>query len=225
MQIHELLTAESLQKFASDLLFCLRKCNHMLRTTVFTAGFFLFFLSCKGPKLLLRTDAKIDTLHLEMDMKIVQNFEYREALTRKMTKFVEVYNTEQHPFKLALNTQSNTTACHLKVIRAKFVSPKQSALATGISAVGVGTATALILTGFPTPVGWLYIPNARTTIEPKLSADISDVTSLTKVGIISTGMYRKIDKQIEKQSTKFVKYVISIVQTLETEYIQNSKPR
>jgi hypothetical protein len=191
----------------------------MLRLTGFLCISFFFFISCSSPKLLLRNNVKIDTLHLELDMKIVQNFEYREALTRKMTKFVEVYNTEQHPFKLALNTGSKTAVCNLKILRVKFVTPRQSALATGISAVGVGTAATLILTGFPIPVGWVYIPNARTTLEPRLSNDISDVTTITRVGIISTGMYRRLDKQIEKQSTKFVKYVVSVVQTVEQEYL------
>ncbi|MBK8088682.1 MAG: hypothetical protein IPK31_12450 [Chitinophagaceae bacterium] len=65
------------------------------------------------------------------------------------------------------------------------------------------------------PFGWVYIPSARTTMTPTLSKDISDVENFQRVGISSVGMYRKMNKQIEKQSTKFVKYMVSVVQTIE----------
>ncbi len=181
------------------------------------------FSSCKGPRLLLKKDAKIDTLNLQLDLRIVQEYEYKQAIINKMTKFVEVYNSESHPFKLSLNSNVQTTSCQVIVVRVKFVRSKQNLIGTAVTIAGIGTATALIATGFAVPFGWVYIPSARTTITPQLSNDITDVQNFQKVGISSIGMYVKLNKQIDKQSTKFVKYMVSVVQTIEQEYNINAK--
>jgi hypothetical protein len=194
----------------------------------FTAIILLFlminvlFSSCSGPKFLLKEDAKIDTLHLELDLRIIQEYEYKTAILQKMKKFVDVYNSESHPFKLSLNSGKQTTSCQVKVVRVKFIRTKQNVIGTIVSAAGIGTAAALIATGFPVPFGWVYIPSARTTITPVLSNDISSVTDFQNVGISSVGMYRKLNKQIELQGNKFVKYMVSVVQTIEGEYLSRS---
>ena len=190
---------------------------------IYTLLALTFFSSCSGPKFLLKQDAKIDTLHLQLDLRIVQEFEYRQEILKKMTKFVEVYNSESHPFKLSLNSGVQTTSCQVKVVRVKFVRSKQNLIGTAVSIAGIGTAAALIATGFAVPFGWVYIPSARTTIIPQLSNDITDVQNFQKVGISSIGMYVKLNKQIDKQSTKFVKYMVSVVQTIEQEYSINTK--
>ncbi len=181
------------------------------------------FSSCSEPKFLLKQDAKIDTLHLHLDLGIVQEYEYRQEVLRKMAKFVEVYNNETHPFKLSLNSGIQTTSCRVKVVRVKFIRTKQNVIGTVVSAAGIGTAAALIATGFPVPFGWVYIPSARTTITPALSSDITDVQDFQRVGISSIGMYRKLKKQIDLQSTKFVTYMVSVVQTIEQEYTIKTK--
>ncbi len=180
----------------------------------------LLLTSCSQPKLLLKPKTNIDTLHLQLDLKMVQQYEYKQALIKKMTKFVEVYNTEQHPFKLSLNSNIATTSCTIKVVRVKFVGTKENIIGTAVTVAGVGTATALLATGFAVPFGWVYIPSARTSLRPSLSDDIGEGVTFQRVGISSTGMYRSLDKQIDKQSTKFVKYIVSMVQGLEAEYVK-----
>lgn len=183
----------------------------------------LLFTSCSQQKMLLRPTASIDTLHIELDLQLVQQYEYKQALLQKMTKFVEVYNTEEHPFKLSLNSGVQTTNCHIKVARVKFIGRKENVIGTVISVAGIGTAAALIATGFPVPVGWIYIPSSRTSLEPRLSSDISEMMKFQRVAITSTGMYRSLNKQIDLQSTKFVKYAVSVVQSVENEYTNNKK--
>lgn len=178
--------------------------------------------SCSGPNYLLKENTKIDTLNLQLDLRIIQEYEYKTAILQKMKKFVDVYNSESHPFKLSLNSGISTTSCQVKVVRVKFIRTKQNVIGTIVSAAGIGTAAALIATGFPVPLGWVYIPSARTTITPVLSNDISSVTDFQNVGISSVGMYRKLDKQIEVQGNKFVKYMVSVVQTIEGEYLSKS---
>jgi hypothetical protein len=180
----------------------------------------LLLTSCSQPKLLLKPKTNIDTLHLQLDLKMVQQYEYKQALIKKMTKFVEVYNTEQHPFKLSLNSNISTTSCTIKVVRVKFVGTKENIIGTAVTVAGVGTATALLATGFAVPFGWVYIPSARTSLRPSLSNDIGEGVTFQRVGISSTGMYRSLNKQIDKQSTKFVKYIVSMVQGLEAEYVK-----
>ena len=180
----------------------------------------LLLTSCSQPKLLLKPKTNIDTLHLQLDLKMVQQYEYKQALIKKMTKFVEVYNTEQHPFKLSLNSNISTTSCTIKVVRVKFVGTKENIIGTAVTVAGVGTATALLATGFAVPFGWVYIPSARTSLRPSLSDDIGEGVTFQRVGISSTGMYRSLNKQIDKQSTKFVKYIVSMVQGLEAEYVK-----
>jgi hypothetical protein len=174
--------------------------------------------SCKAPQLLVKRDAKIDTLNLGFDFRTVKPYEYRQILEQKLQKFVTVYNTETHPFKLSLNSGDTTGSCLVKVIRSKFVSKKQSHLHLGYTILGVGTFATLLATGFPVPVGWVFIPRARTTLEPVLSKDISEIEGKSSVGIISSGLYRSQQKQMDIQSTKFVKYMVSIVQSIEEEY-------
>jgi len=177
--------------------------------------------SCSQPKLLLKPAATFDTLHLELDLSIVQQYEYKQALLQKMAKFIQVYNTEEHPFKLALNTGTTNSNCNIKVVRVKFIGRKENIIGTAISVVGIGTAATLIATGFPVPVGWVHIPSAKTSLQPGLSKDISGLPTFQRVSINSTGMYRSLDKQIERQSTKVVKYVVSVVQSVEKEYRKN----
>lgn len=174
--------------------------------------------ACRAPQLLLKPEAKIDTLNLEMDFRTVQPYEYRQLLEKKLQKFVSVYNTETHPFYLNLNSGDTTRSCNIKVTRSKFVSKKQSHLHLGYSIAGIGTFATLLATGFPVPVGWVFIPRARTTLEPTLSKDISDIEGKASIGIISSGMYRSQEKQMEIQSTKFLKYIVSVVQSIEAEY-------
>jgi hypothetical protein len=194
--------------------------NNLLMQKISVLFFVVFaaFTSCRAPQALLKQDAKIETLNLALDLKIVQPYEYRQAIEQKMAKFVEVYNSESHPFKLALNNGQTNSTCSLQVVRVKFVSKGQSHLGLGVSVVGVGLFTTLIATGFPVPLGWVYIPNARTTLEPTMSYDISDITKRNRVGFMTVGMYRKQEKQIDIQSTKFVKYAVSMVQTIEEDY-------
>jgi hypothetical protein len=196
----------------------------MHKLTNFVIFFCLILLltsSCSQPKALLKSTATIDTLHLELDLSIVQQYEYKQALLQKMTKFTEVYNTEDHPFKLSLNTGATTSNCNIKVVRVKFIGRKENLIGTAISVVGLGTAATLIATGFPVPVGWVHIPSAKTSLQPALSRDISDLATFQRVSINSTGMYRSLDKQIDRQSTKVVKYVVSVVQGVEREYRKN----
>jgi hypothetical protein len=196
----------------------------MQRLTNFVIFFCLILFltsSCSQPKLLLKPAATFDTLHLELDLSIVQQYEYKQALLQKMAKFISVYNTEEHPFKLALNTGAQTSNCSIKVVRVKFIGRKENMIGTAISVVGIGTAATLIATGFPVPVGWVYIPSAKTSLQPGLSNDISDLPTFQRVSINSTGMYRSLDKQIERQSIKVVKYVVSVVQSVEKEYRKN----
>lgn len=192
----------------------------MKRTFRFFLSLFALYLfsSCKAPQMLLKQEAFIDTLNLELDLRTVQPYEYRQAIEKKMEKFVTVYNTEEHPFKLSLNSGDTTESCNIKVVRSKFVTKTQSHLHLGYSTLGVGAFVTLLATGFPVPVGWVFIPRARTTLEPQLGSSISDLNNHSSIGIISSGMYRSRDKQIEIQSTKFLKYVVSIVQTVEEEY-------
>jgi len=198
----------------------MRKFTHFVILSLVSIA---LFSSCKGPELLLKKEARIETLNLELDLRIIQDFEYKQEILKKMTKFVEVYNSETHPFKLTLNSGSQTTSCQVKLVMVKFVHTKQNVLGTVVTAAGIGTATALIVTGFVVPFGWVYIPAARTTMTPTLSNDITNVENFQRVGISSVGMYRKMNKQIEKQSTKFVKYMVSVVQTIEGEYKANNK--
>lgn len=196
----------------------------MQKLTNFVIFFCLILLltsSCSQPKMLLKPTATIDTLHMELDLSIVQQYEYKQALLQKMTKFTEVYNTEDHPFKLSLNTGATTSNCNIKVVRVKFIGRKENLIGTAISVVGLGTAATLIATGFPVPVGWVHIPSAKTSLQPALSRDISDLATFQRVSINSTGMYRSLDKQIDRQSTKVLKYVVSVVQGVEREYRKN----
>lgn len=180
--------------------------------------FSVMAISCHAPKMLIKQEAKIDTLNLQFDFRTVQPYEYRQILEQKLEKFVRVYNTETHPFKLNLNSGDTVQTCAIKVTRSKFVTKNQSHLHLGYSVVGLGTFATLLATGFPVPVGWVFIPRARTTLQPRLSNDISDVGGNASIGIISSGMYRTQQKQMEIQSTKFLKYIVSIVQTVEAEY-------
>jgi len=178
----------------------------------------LMLCSCTAPRLVLKENTRIDTLHLQLDLRLVQDFEYRQLIENKAVKFVEVYNTENHPFRLSLQNDPAKAHCSIRVVRAKFVSKQQSHIAAGVTAAGVATAVWLLTSKFFLPVGWLYIPNAKTTLHPVISSQITDVTDFPKITITSSGMYRSREKQRELQSSKVLKYIIQMVQHLEQEY-------
>lgn len=173
---------------------------------------------CRSTKPLLREDARLDTLYLNMNMKQVQPYEYQMALNKRLEKLIQVYNTEEHPFKLAIGHGNTPHTCSIDFLRVKFVSRKQSHIAAAFTATGIATASALLLLKFFIPVGWLYIPNAKTTIEPHFTTDLTPIRNFHKVTLASLGMYRKQQKQIDQQSLKVGQYILAIVQNIEEAY-------
>lgn len=174
--------------------------------------------SCNTPRILLKENARFDTLNLQLDVRLIQDYEYRQAIESKLQKFVTVYNTEEHPFRLSLKKETQPANCSIVFLRSKFISKKQSHVAAGVTAAGVATAVWLVSSRFFVPLGWVYIPNAKTTIQPSLSSAITELSDFPRVTIASTGMYRTKEKQIELQSNKVLTYIIQMVQHLEREY-------
>jgi hypothetical protein len=196
----------------------------MLKNLLYFATVLMLFLfSCKTPEAFLKPTARFDTLNIQLDVRRIQQYEYRLALEQKMQKFVNVYNTETHSFKLSFNQEQKAANCTVDFLRIRFISRKQSNVAMGITAAGLGTAAYLIASKFVIPFGWIYIPNSKTSLTPKLNPEISNISEFPKISVISTGMYRSLDKQIDLQSTKVVKYIVTIVQNLEKEYEANNR--
>ena len=79
--------------------------------TAFALSAVLF--SCSGPRILLKETARFDTLNIQLDVKLIQDYEYRLALEQKMEKYVTVYNKEEHPFKLSFNKDRQTATAKL----------------------------------------------------------------------------------------------------------------
>lgn len=179
---------------------------------------YLLISSCGQPRLLLKTGVKCDTLRIHLATNTIQQFEYKEAIQQKTAHYIQVYNTEQHPFFLLEVNKPEEADCKIEFLKTKFISSKRSKWATVISTAGIATAAVLISTNFFLPVGWLYIPNARTSIRASLSPSLTDQKEFPSITLSSSGMYRKTSKQIDLQSTKVVKYIIEMVQHLETEY-------
>jgi hypothetical protein len=179
---------------------------------------YLLISSCGQPRLLLKQGVKCDTLHIHLATNTIQQFEYKQAIENKTAHYIQVYNSEQHPFFLLQVDKPEEADCKIDFLKTKFVSSKRSRWATVISTAGIATAAVLISTNFFLPVGWLYIPNARTSIRASLSPSITDQNDFPDVTLSSSGMFRKTPKQIDLQSTKVVKYIIEMVHHLETEY-------
>jgi hypothetical protein len=173
--------------------------------------------------MLLKENIQYDTLHIHLATNTIQQFEYKQEIERKAANYVDVYNKEKHSFYLALVTNPDHAECKMDFIKTKFVSKNKSKWATVISAAGIATAAVLISAKFFIPVGWLYIPNARTTIRASLSPALTNINEFPSVTISSSGMYRKYEKQVDLQSTKVVKYLIEMVQHIETEYLLKTK--
>jgi hypothetical protein len=190
-------------------------------------GLFLIstgILSCSHSRLLLKPEAKPDSIRIHLQTNTIQTYEYRELLIQKTVHFIEVYNQETHPFKLALVDDPNTADCKLEFMRDKFVDRKKNIWATVISTAGIATATTLIATNFFLPVGWLYIPNAKTTLKASIREELTDIKTFSDITISTSGMYRKKEKQIDLQSTKVLKYMIEMIMQIESEYKTNPKP-
>lgn len=185
----------------------------LLITIVLTSLF-----ACRSTKPLLLEGARFDTLYLSLNMKQVQPYEYQMSLNKRLEKLIQVYNTEEHPFKLAIGHGTTPHTCSIDFLRVKFVSRKQSHIAAAVTATGIATASALLLLKFFIPVGWLYIPNAKTTIEPHFTTDLTTIRNFHKVTLASLGMYRKQQKQIDQQSLKVGQYILAIVQNIEDAY-------
>ncbi|HMO32560.1 MAG TPA: hypothetical protein PKE07_06150 [Lacibacter sp.] len=181
---------------------------------------FLYLLSaCSAPRTILREQAQFDTLRLALDLKLVQQPEYRELLVQKTQRFVEVFNTETHPFRLAFTEADADNDLRLRLLRSRFINTRQSHVAAGVTAAGIGTAVYLLQSGFFIPVGWVYLPNAKTSLEPVLSQRVTGLTDFPAITISSSGFYRPLDKQMERQATKVLQYLVQIVLQLEREYL------
>ncbi|MFN5335449.1 MAG: hypothetical protein ACK5BV_09700 [Bacteroidota bacterium] len=178
------------------------------------------FNSCKSPVNLLKNDVQIDTLHIILDTRPVYPASFKDSIVQKMKKFVRVYNAEVHPFKLAMHQEpaSLPASITIKFNKIRFITKKQSMLATGITAAGIGTATYLIATGFAVPFGWIYIPTAKCSISPEFSTGMSDIIRHQKIMLSTSGMFKPQHKQESILSKKLVKYVVEMILDLESQY-------
>jgi hypothetical protein len=196
----------------------MRKTKALPVKLIFISIIMLALFSCSSSKKILNPAVPIDTLNIALDLRLSDQKEFKDSIQIKMQKFINAYNQETHPFKLSLNGYNKTKSISIQLIKSKFISKKKSLWAAGITAAGLGTAATLIVTGFIIPVGWLYVPNAKCTIEPGLSSDLSDIPNHQKVTLSSVGMFRPTKKQFSIQSRKLVKYVVEMVLQLEEEY-------
>lgn len=182
--------------------------------------------SCSSSRpMLLKPHLKLDTLSVRLDARRVQQPEYQALLQQKMLHFTQIYNSEKNPFQLQLVPENTPADISLIISRSRFISPKQSLWGTLVTAAGVGTAAALMVSRFFLPVGWVYIPNAKTSLRGELGSTISNLTSYREITISSTGMYRSLEKQMELQSKKVIEYLIQIVLQLEEEYKVQQKTK
>ena len=192
--------------------------SRKIKYSIYILSAYLFISSCREPRILLKPDVKCDTLRIHLATNTIQQYEYKLAIEQKSARYIQVYNSEKHPFFLMQVDHPDLADCRIDFLKTRFVSPKKSKWATIISAAGITTAVILISTNFLLPVGWLYIPNARTSLRASLSSTLTDQKDFPSVTLSSSGMYRKTSKQIDLQSTKVVKYLIEMVRHLEMEY-------
>ena len=178
----------------------------------------VFLFSCRAPQQVLKPSAKFSTLYISLDMRSIDEGNFQDSITYKVNRFIHAYNSEIHPFKLALSEGKETPHIKIHFIRTGFVSKKKSWIATGISVAGIGTASTLIATGFLVPFGWVYFPAAKCRIMPVISSDITDIPVHQQVTISSGGLFRSMSKQYSNQSTKIIKYLVEMVLQMETEY-------
>jgi hypothetical protein len=158
-----------------------------------------------------------------LDTRPVYPISFKDSIIKKMEKFVSAYNTESHPFKLALHQEkaSYPSSVIVRFNKIKFISKKHSYVASGITAAGIGTATFLIASGFAVPFGWVYIPSAKCSIRPEFNAQMSDIVQHQKIMLSTPGMFRSEQKQQSILSKKLVKYVVEMVLDLESQYTRN----
>ena len=194
------------------------KTKALLLTWMYLITIIPVLTSCSSGKKILKPDVHIDTLNISLDLRLSTQKDFKDSIQKKMKKFVDAYNDETHPFKLSLNGEDKTRSISIQVIKTKFISKKKSLWAAGITAAGLGTGGTLIATGFIVPFGWVYIPNAKCTIVPGLSSDLSDIPHHQKVTLSSVDMFRTSEKQFSIQSRKLIKYVVEMVLQLEEEY-------
>ena len=169
--------------------------------------------------LLLKPNLSLDTLTLRLDARRVQHPEYQALLQQKLQHFVQVYNAEKNPFQLQLTNETNLPAdVSLIITRSRFISRRQSNVGMLVTVAGVGTAAALLASRFFLPLGWVYIPNAKTSLRAELGPGISNLSDFRDITISSNGMYRSAVKQMEIQAKKVTEYLIQIVLQLEEEY-------
>jgi len=187
-------------------------------TQTFIAAFFLF--SCQSPKHVLKPSVQFNTIYINLDTRMIDESAFKDSIYHKVHKFIAAYNSEIHPFKLALTEGKETPHIKIHFLYTEFVSKKKSWIAAGISTAGIGAAATLIATGFPVPFGWIYYPIAKTRIMPTISSDITNVTAHQRVTISSGGLFRSSEKQYSLQSMKIIKYLVEMVLQLEEEYAQ-----
>lgn len=176
------------------------------------------FFSCRAPRQVLKPSAAFSTLYVSLDMRTMDDTTFQDSISYKVNRFIKAYNSEIHPFKLALAEGKETPHIKIHFIRTGFVSKKKSWVAAGISAAGIGTASVLIATGFVVPFGWVYLPSAKCRIMPAISSDITDIPVHQQVTISSGGLFRSLSKQYSIQSTKITKYLVEMVLQMEKEY-------
>lgn len=177
--------------------------------------------SCSAPKLAFKPRIQTNQLGIYLEDSDVVPKDIQRKFQEELDDYILEYNSNPNSqFRLQRSTDpAGSTQINLKLQGTKLVTNGQQAAAVTVSAIGLSLPFVMVAAGSQFYIFFYYFPKDISVFNTSLSSDISDesITSLNKTHY-NSGFLRSEEKQIEKHTEKFDKFMGALMKELEKDY-------
>jgi hypothetical protein len=171
-------------------------------------------------KLSLKVNTKIDVLGIDLQINPAISHVIHSELNKQLDDFIILYNSENHPFKIARSVDSKISSLQIRVQAVELVSPQKQTTGVIVSVIGLSLPFIMAASKTRFILFFYYFPKAASLSELSLSSDIDgskNSKTIQKI-VYSPGFLRSPQKQVSKQGVSFSKYLRVCLKDLVKDY-------
>ncbi|MFN6090658.1 MAG: hypothetical protein ACK47E_18090 [Cyclobacteriaceae bacterium] len=159
-------------------------------------------------KLALKVNTKIDVLGIDLQINPAINQVIHSELNKQLDDFIILYNSENHPFKIARSVDSKISSLQIRVQAVELVSPQKQATGVIVSLLGLSLPFVMAASKSQFVNFFYYFPKTASLSELSLTDDIDGSKNRTiQKNVYGPGFLKSPQKQISKHGVSFSKHL------------------
>jgi hypothetical protein len=178
----------------------------------------LVVTSCAPATVVLRDDARLETLNIYFENSDQTNPDVAESLDRHLDYFINNFNSQPgHAFDLVrVESPTSPSTLTIRLSGTQLVSKGQQTAGVFVSLVGLALPIIMVNAGSDFYFFFYYFPRVRSAAELSLSPDLSGSDQPYYPALVtSPGLLRSPEKQIGKHSLYFERFMMQLMKRIE----------